>query len=99
MRFLILAFLLSSCATPPPAEGTYPPGPNYQAVAEGIVCNHCVAGIEKTLRLNPAVVKISIDMDQGTVRVFTRSDHPFDVATLRQALIDAGYGVLNAEVE
>lgn len=99
MRYLILCFLLSSCASPPPAEGSYPPGPIYQAVAEGIVCNHCIAGIEKSLRQNPAVVAITIDMDLNIVRVVTRSDHPFDADTLRQALVDAGYSVLNVEQE
>lgn len=99
MRFLLLSFLLSSCASPPAAEGSYPAGPSYQAVAEGIVCNHCVAGIEKSLRTNPAVVKVSIDMDLNIVRVFTRADRAFDADTLRQALVDAGYSVLNVEQE
>lgn len=99
MRSLIPCLaLLAGCAAPPP-EPPHPAGPVYVAVAEGVVCNHCVAGIEKTLRLDPAVTKVTIDMDKGSVRVHTRGDRPFDVGRLRKALQDAGYGVVSAELE
>lgn len=99
MRPLLLALLLAGCSSAPVSEAPAPAGPTFVAVAEGVVCNHCVAGIEKSLRLDPAVTKVSIDMDKGLVRVSTRADRPFDVARLRQALTDAGYGVVRAERE
>lgn len=97
MRPLLAALLLAGCASGPSVDPAAPAGPAYVAVAEGVVCNHCVAGIEKSLRLDPAVTKVSIDMDKGLVRVETRADRPFDAAKLRQALLDAGYGVVRAE--
>lgn len=99
MRPLLLALLLAGCASGPSAPPAGPPGPTFVAVAEGVVCNHCVAGIEKSLRLDPAVTRVEIDMDKGLVRVSTRADRPFDAAKLRQALLDAGYGVVRAERE
>lgn len=102
MRFppsSLLLLLLAGCAAPDPVPSDHPPGPVFVAVAEGVVCNHCVAGIEKTLRLDPAVTKVTIDMDKGTVRVATRGDRPFDADSLRKALRDAGYGVVAVERE
>lgn len=99
MRFLLPFLLLAGCATPAPDAAVHPAGPVYVAVAEGVVCNHCVAGIEKSLRRDPAVTGVTIDMDQGLVRVRTRGDLPFDVAKFRQAVEEAGYGVVRAELE
>jgi len=98
MRAPLLAslLLLAGCAGSPVADSAAPAGPTYVAVAEGVVCNHCVAGIDKTLRRDPAVTRVVIDMDKGLVRVSTRADRPFDAAKLRQALLDAGYGVVRA---
>jgi copper chaperone CopZ len=99
MRPLLASLLLAGCAGSPSPELAAPAGPTFVAVAEGVVCNHCVAGIEKTLRRDPAVTKVVIDMDKGLVRVSTRADRTFDAAKLRQALLDAGYGVVRAERE
>lgn len=99
MRPLLLALLLAGCASAPSVDSSAPAGPAYVAVAEGVVCNHCVAGIEKLLQRDPAVTKVVIDMDKGLVRVETRADRTFDAAKLRQALLDAGYGVVRAERE
>lgn len=99
MRHLLAALLLAGCASRPAVDPAAPAGPTYVAVAEGVVCNHCVAGIEKSLRLDPAVTKVMIDMDKGLVRVETRADRPFDAAKLRKALLDAGYGVVRSERE
>lgn len=98
-RLLLLPILLLGCAAPAPDAGSFPAGPVYVAIAEGVVCNHCVAGIEKSLLRDPAVTHVSIDMDKGMVRVRTRGDRPFDVARLRQSLRDAGYGVVSAELQ
>ncbi len=99
MRLILLAFLLAGCASTPVVDRDAPAGPTYVAIAEGVVCNHCVAGIEKSLRRDPAVTKVTIDMDKGLVRVATRADRPFDAAKLRQSLLDAGYGVVRADQE
>jgi len=99
MRPLLAALLLAGCASGPSAGTSAPPGPTFVAVAEGVVCNHCVAGIEMSLRRDPAVTKVTIDMDKGLVRVATRADRPFDAAKLRQALLDAGYGVVRSDRE
>ena len=100
MRVLLplLALCLAGCASAP-VEPEAPAGPTFVAIAEGMVCNHCVAGIEKSLRQDPAVTRVAIDLDKGTVRVSTRADRPFDAAKLRKSLQDAGYGVVRAEAE
>ena len=99
MRPLLVLLLLAGCAAPSADTPAAPAGPTYVAVAEGVVCNHCVAGIEMTLRRDPAVTAVAIDLDKGTVRVSTRSDRPFDATKLRQSLLDAGYGVVGVTIE
>ena len=99
MHFTQVRFLLAGCASTPVVDLDAPAGPTYVAIAEGVVCNHCVAGIEKSLRRDPAVTKVTIDMDKGLVRVATRADRPFDAAKLRQSVLDAGYGVVRADQE
>ena len=97
--FLLACLALAGCAARPPVDPSAPPGPTYVAVAEGVVCNHCVAGIEMSLRRDPAVTAVEIDMDRGLVRVRTRADRSFDAPRLAQALRDAGYGVVSAGLE
>lgn len=99
MRVFLALLLLAGCAGPAPDAASFVAGPVYVAVAEGVVCNHCVAGIEKSLRRDPAVTKVTIDMDRGLVRVHTRGDLPFDVASFRKSIEEAGYGVVRAELE
>jgi hypothetical protein len=52
-----------------------------------------------TLRRDPAVTAVAIDLDKGTVRVSTRADRPFEATKLRQSLLDAGYGVVGVTIE
>jgi copper chaperone CopZ len=57
----------------------------------GMVCGFCVQGIEASLRKNPAVVDVIVNLEDKLVIVETRDKQDIDDAALRKAIADAGY--------
>lgn len=63
------------------------------ASVNGMVCSICVSGIEKSFQKNPAVEKVSVDLETGKVTVNTKPDATLDDATVTKTIVNAGYAV------
>lgn len=62
----------------------------------GMTCGHCVSAVTKELQGLDGVTDVAVDLVAGgtsTVRV--TSDVPLDDATLRAAVDEAGYDVVD----
>ncbi len=58
--------------------------------AEGMMCNHCKARVEKVCKGVPGTVDAVVDLAAKTVTVTGTAD----VAALKKAIADAGYKVV-----
>ncbi len=63
------------------------------ASVNGMVCALCVSGIEKSFQKIPAVEKVNVDLETGTVTVNTKADATLDDATVTKTIVNAGYAV------
>ncbi len=61
----------------------------------GMMCNHCKAAVEKACKAVPGTVEAVVNLDEKTVTVTGDAD----VEDLKQAIIDAGYEILNDQEE
>lgn len=59
----------------------------------GLVCGFCAAGVEKTLRTNPATQDVVISLEHRLVAVTTKPGADIPDETLRKVLADSGYDV------
>ena len=57
---------------------------------EGMMCTHCKAAVEKACKAVPGVTDVVVDLKGKTATVTGNAD----VAALKQAIIDAGYEVV-----
>lgn len=57
---------------------------------EGMMCGHCKARVEKALKAVAGVETVEISLDDKTATVTGKADP----ALLRQAVIDAGYQIV-----
>ena len=57
---------------------------------EGMMCGHCKARVEKALKAVAGVETVEISLDDKTATVTGNADP----ALLRQAVIDAGYQIM-----
>ena len=57
---------------------------------EGMMCGHCKARVEKALKAVAGVETVEISLDDKTATVTGNADP----AELRQAVIDAGYQIV-----
>ena len=57
---------------------------------EGMMCGHCKARVEKALKAVAGVETVEISLDDKTATVTGNADP----ALLRQAVIDAGYQII-----
>ncbi len=57
---------------------------------EGMMCGHCKARVEKALKAVAGVETVEISLDDKTATVTGTADP----ALLRQAVIDAGYQIV-----
>lgn len=60
----------------------------------GLVCAFCAQGIEKTLKAFPATESVFVSLEHRIVAIKLKDDADIDDATLRKAIIDAGYAVV-----
>ncbi|HSC08817.1 MAG TPA: heavy-metal-associated domain-containing protein [Steroidobacteraceae bacterium] len=58
-----------------------------------MVCGFCAAGVEKSLRQNPATQDVVISLEHRLVAVITRPGTDISDDTLRKTLEDSGYAV------
>lgn len=59
--------------------------------AEGMMCNHCKARVEKVCKAVPGVSDAVVDLAAKTVTVTGEAD----AAAVRKAISDAGYKVID----
>ena len=57
----------------------------------GMTCQHCVEAVEAALGRVNGVTDVEVDLDSGTATF--SEEKPVDMATVRQAVADAGYKV------
>jgi copper chaperone CopZ len=60
----------------------------------GLVCAFCAQGIEKTLKTFPATQAVFVSLEHRIVAIQLKDDADIDDATLRKAIVDAGYTVV-----
>jgi copper chaperone len=60
---------------------------------DGMTCGHCVSTVKAAVGALPAVRDVEVDLATGTVTV---TGTPSE-ASVKQAISDAGYGVVSAE--
>lgn len=61
----------------------------------GLVCAFCAQGIEKTLKAMPATEGVFVSLERRLVAVKLKDGADIDDATLRTALKDSGYTVVD----
>ena len=59
----------------------------------GMTCGHCVSSVSDELGRLPGVTGVSVDLATGTATV--TSDQPLDPRAVREAVDEAGYGVVS----
>lgn len=60
----------------------------------GLVCGFCAQGIEKTLKGLPATEGVFVSLEHRLVAVKLKNGNDIDDGTLRKALKDAGFTVV-----
>lgn len=86
-KFLLATLLLS--ATPFAAAKT------IEMNVNGLVCAFCAQGIEKTLKAMPVTEGVFVSLEKHLVAVKLKDGTDIDDATLRKALKDSGYTVVD----
>ncbi|MCU1684184.1 MAG: metal-binding protein [Amycolatopsis sp.] len=56
---------------------------------EGMTCGHCVSSVTEEVESITGVRKVGVDLETG--RVVVSSDAPLDTASVRAAVVEAGY--------
>ena len=88
-RFKLLLATLLLAASPFAAAKT------IEMNVNGLVCAFCAQGIEKTLKAMPATEGIFVSLEKHLVAVKLKDGTDIDDATLRKALKDSGYTVVD----
>lgn len=68
-----------------------------QMTVNGLVCAFCAQGIEKKLRKIPATADVYVSLERKVVAVALKDGQDIPDATLRKALTDAGYSVVDIQ--
>ncbi|MEV4296458.1 heavy-metal-associated domain-containing protein [Microbispora rosea] len=61
----------------------------------GMTCGHCVSSVKEEIGEVPGVTGVEVDLATGLVTV--ESDSPLDTATIRAAVEEAGYEVVDKQ--
>ncbi|WP_018731537.1 heavy-metal-associated domain-containing protein [Salinispora oceanensis] len=61
---------------------------------QGMTCGHCVAAVSAEVGELPGVEQVEVDLAAG--RLTVTSQHPMKVETVRAAVDEAGYDLVNA---
>jgi len=59
-------------------------------VVDGLSCNLCAAGLERSLRHVPGVSKVQVTLEQEAALVTLKAGTPFEAEALRTAVRNAG---------
>lgn len=60
----------------------------------GMTCSHCVASVTEEVTKIPGVTDVQVDLASGAVTIASRS--PVDNTTVKDAVEEAGYELINA---
>ncbi|MFB6273594.1 MAG: heavy metal-associated domain-containing protein [Salinibacter sp.] len=88
---LFLALLVAAPAAH--AQTTDQSGPTYQAEVYGMVCNQCAYGVEQALLHTEGVKDAYVNLKDGDVRAFLKSDQTVPVKQIVQKITDQGISV------
>ncbi|MEU8273167.1 heavy-metal-associated domain-containing protein [Microbispora bryophytorum] len=61
----------------------------------GMTCGHCVSSVKEEIGEVPGVTGVEVDLATGVVAV--ESDGPLDAVTIRAAVEEAGYEVVDKQ--
>ncbi|MET8306235.1 copper ion binding protein [Micromonospora sp. NPDC005173] len=61
---------------------------------QGMTCGHCVSAVSAEVGTITGVSDVQVDLATG--RVTVNSDQPLDVETVRAAVDEAGYNLVDA---
>ena len=64
----------------------------------GMVCDFCARGIEKTLKKNNSVRKVNIDLAQGKVLIAYDKKTNIDVEQIKKSILANGQNVTDVKV-
>jgi len=65
-----------------------------KATVNGMVCGFCATGIEKTLRAQPEVRAVNVDLENKLVTIQTKQGQTLDDSKIKKLLGNAGYSVV-----
>jgi copper chaperone CopZ len=57
----------------------------------GMTCGHCVAAVTEEITALPGVQQVDVDLTSGAVTVI--SDQPLPIASVSEAVDEAGYAL------
>ena len=60
----------------------------------GMTCSHCVASVTEEVTKIPGVTDVQVDLASGAVTIASQS--PVDNTTVKDAVEEAGYELVNA---
>ena len=66
-----------------------------KARVNGMVCGFCATGIEKTLKAQPEVKTVKVDLESKLVTINTKEGQTMDDAKLKKLIANSGYSVVN----
>lgn len=68
-----------------------------QYLVSGMTCAHCVSSVTEELSEIDGVQSVTVDLNAGNVsRVMVASDAPVDADTIRAAVTEAGYELVDS---
>jgi copper chaperone CopZ len=68
-----------------------------KATVNGMVCGFCATGIEKTIKAQPEVKTVTVDLQRKLVTVATKQGQTINDAKLRKLIGNAGYSVVSID--
>jgi copper chaperone CopZ len=86
--YLTIAIIGLSFSTAVTAE-------EIKAQVNGMVCGFCATGIEKTLKSQPEVKTVKVDLQSKLVTINTKEGQNIDDAKLKKLIANSGYSVVN----
>ena len=92
MKLILRTLIAVLAITAPAAHAT-----TIRMTVNGLVCAFCAQGIEKKLRKLPETADVFVSLEQKVVAVSLKDGKDIPDPTLRKALTDAGYTVVDIQ--
>jgi len=88
--YLTIGFIALSVSTSAMAD-------EIKAKVNGMVCGFCATGIEKTLKAQPEVKTVNVNLESKLVTIQTKDGQTIDDAKLKKLIGDSGYSVVSID--